>query len=248
MALDPLMKNAMEGPYFVTALLFDIILPDRNVRLLDGVGEVYYGGNVYRGSDDVFGSVAAIDPLQEQIGTEAPFLRMKLLPQDRFALAYLTDPARQGCAINLLWATIDPATGLIIGEPLTVFAGSLDAAEADIDQNDTTITIDIASAWDLLFMNQQGMRLSNAQHTKTWSERAAEERGFEFVTSIQREEPWGYDQPRPAVVADVIGGQPRSSGGGTGAGGGSSGGGGGGGGFSGGGGYVGGRGNEVQAY
>lgn len=245
MALDPLMKNAMEGPYFVTALLFDIILPDRNVRLLDGVGEVYYGGNVYRGSDDVFGTLQAVDPLQEQVGTEAPFMRIKLLPQDRFALAYLTDPARQGSPINLSWAVIERQTGLVVGDPLLIFAGTLDAAESDIDQNETSITLDVASAWDLLFMNGQGMRLSNSQHLSTWAERTAQERGFEFVTSIQREEPWGYDQPRPAVVADVIGGRPATGGGGTGGGGGGGGSGGGGGGFSGGGGYTG-RGNELQ--
>lgn len=225
MALDGAMKTAMEGPYFVSALLFDILLPERNLRLLDGVGEIYYGGNIYRGDDAVYGSIQAVDPLQEQVGTEAPTMRLKFLPKDSNALAYLTNPARQGTPINILWAVVDRNTGLILGEPYLLFAGWLDAAEGDIDTNETTITMDVASDWDLLFINGEGKRLVNAQHLETWSETPGTERGFEFVVAIQRNEPWGYDGPRPAIVADVIAGRPPASGGGTNSGGGSVGGG-----------------------
>ena len=238
MPLNPVMKTAMEGPYFVSALLFEIILPDTTIRLLDGAGEVHYGPHIYYGSHPVFGSIMSVDPIQEQIGTEAPAMRMKFLPQDSVALATMTDPAKQGSPVNIYWAVLDDNTGLILGEPYLVFAGELDAAEADIDQNETTITMDVTSSWDLLFINGEGLRLNNAQHLKTWAENTAGERGFEFVVAIQRQEPWGYDTPRPAVVSDTINGGPRTGGGGTNTGGGGLGGGGG----SGGGGRGGGAG------
>lgn len=237
MPLSPAMKTAMEGPYFVSALLFEIILPDHTIRLLDGAGEVRYGANTYLADDPIFGSIMSVDPIQEQVGTEAPFLRVKFIPKNSEALAYLTDPSRQGAPFNLCWAVINDNTGLIIGEPYHVFAGELDAAEADIDQTETTITMDISSAWDLLFINGEGLRLINAQHLKTWSENTAGERGFEFVVAIQRDEPWGYDSPRPAIVADVINGGSRTGGGGTNRGGGGIGGGGGSGGGNAGGGW-----------
>jgi uncharacterized membrane protein YgcG len=236
MPLDYSMKTAMEQPHFVSALLFEIILPDHTIRLLDGAGEVHYGENIYRGSDPVFGSIKAVDPLQEQVGTEAPFLRIMFLPQDSNALAALTDPARQGAPVNIYWAVIGHNSGQIVGEPYHVFAGGLDAAEADIDRNETSITMDVSSAWDLLFINGEGLRLNNAQHLKTWAETTATERGFEFVVAIQRNEPWGYDGPRPAIVADVINGAPSTGGGGGNSGGGSVGVGSGGGGYGGGGG------------
>jgi hypothetical protein len=244
MSLNNDMKVEMQRPYFVTAFLFDIILPDRHMRLLESSGEVHYGEEVYRGYDDVFGSIKAVDPLQEQVGTEAPFLRIMFLPKDDEALAYLTDPARQGSKVTIHWAIINHQTGAIIGEPYLVFDGELDAAEADVDTTETTITMDVASAWELLFINGEGLRLNNAQHQRTWAERAAQERGFEFVVAIQRNEPWGYDGPRPAIVADTIAGRPPGSGGGTNTGGGI----GGGGGYGGGGGRIGGGDWDLQVY
>lgn len=215
MALDPAMKAEMQKGYFVTAFLFEIILPLKTIHILDGAGEVYWGGNVYRGSDDVFGSLASVDPLNEQIGTEAPVMRLKMFPQSTFSLAYITDPSMQGSEVNIWWAVINPSTGLVVGEPYLVFGGELDDAEADVDRNETSVTMGIASVWERLFMDGEGMRLNNAQHQRTWAESASSERGFEYVVAIQRNEPWGYGGPRPALVADTINGQPASSGGGS---------------------------------
>lgn len=215
MSLNAVMQAEMQRPYFTTAFLFEIILPLKTVRILDGSGEVYWNNHVWRGSDDVFGRIATVDPLQEQIATEAPVMRIKMLPEGNFSLSYVTDPANQGSEINIWWATVDRATGLVVGEPYLVFGGELDAAEADIDTNETTMTLDVASVWERLFINGEGQRLNNSQHQRTWKERASQERGFEFVVAIQREEPWGYGGARPSIVADTIGGQPASGGGGS---------------------------------
>lgn len=243
MPINAAMKAEMERPFFLSAFLMQLELSTKTLRLLDGVGEVYYGNQVFRGSDDEFGMMITIDPLQEQVGTEAPLMRMKFMPENNTALAKLTDPSEQGAPFSIWWAVLNRDTGAIIGEPYLVYSGELDAAEADIDKNETTVTIDIASVWERLFMNGEGMRLNNAQHSHTWAERAAQERGFEYVVAIQRNEPWGYDGARPAIVADTIGGNLGSNPNiGTGVGGGS-GYGGGGGGSSGGG--RGGGGNDM---
>lgn len=218
MALNDLMKQEMQRPYFVTAFLFEINLPIKTVRILDGSGEVYWKNAVWRGSDDIFGSIATVDALQEQIGTEAPVMRMKMFPQDNFSLSYITDPAQQGTEINIWWAVIDRSSGLVVGEPYLVFGGELDAAEADSDKTETSMTLDIASVWERLFITGEGRRLNNANHQRVWKERASQERGFEYVVAIQRNEPWGYGGARPALVADTIGGAPASSGGGSGGG------------------------------
>lgn len=220
MSLDPSMKAGMQQPTFVSALLFEITLPLKTIRVLDGAGELYFDNQVFRGSDDVFGSIIAVDPLQEQVGTEAPLIRIKMGNKSVASMAVLNDPANQGAPVNIWWAVVNRSNGLIIGEPYLVFGGELDASEIDIDRNESTSTMDIASVWDRLFMDGEGMRLNNAQHQKTWSEQAGSERGFEYVVAIQRDEPWGYDGPRPAIVADVIGGTPATGGGGSGGGGG----------------------------
>lgn len=239
MALDPVMKGAMQQPYFISAYLMEIELPTYSIRILDGSGEIRWGQRTFYGSDPIFGTLAAIDPIQEQIGTEAPLMRMKFLPQSTFSTANITAPINQGSPISIWWAVVDRSTGSVIGEPYLCFSGELDTAEIDIDQTETNVTMDVASVWERLFQNQEGKRLNNANHQRVWAERATSERGFEFVVAIQRNEPWGYDGPRAALVADTIGGQPASGGGnqpGLGNGGGGSVGNGGGG-FSGGGSY-----------
>ena len=238
MSLNADMKNEMQRPYFITAFLFEIILPLKTIRILDGSGEVYWNNFIWRGRDEVFGQMSTVDPLQEQVATEAPVMRMRMLPQDNFSLSYITDPNQQGSPINIWWAVIDRSTGLVVGEPYLVFGGELDAAEADIDTNETSVTMDIASVWERLFMTGEGRRLNNANHQRVWAERAGSELGFQYITSIQRQEPWGYGGVRPALVADVIGGAPASYGGGSGGGAGI---GGGGSGVGGGGGFGGGR-------
>lgn len=229
MSLPTVMKTEMQQGYFISVFIFEIVLPIKTVRILDAAAEIHWKGNIYRGSDDIFGSIATVDPLQEQIGTEAPVMRVKMLAPGNFALSYLTDPANQGSEFNIYWGVVDRSSGHLVSEPYLIFGGELDSSEADFSDNETTITMEVASVWERLFMDGEGMRLNNAQHQKTWSERAATERGFEFVVAIQRNEPWGYGGPRPALVTDVIGGQPSSVGGGSAGGGGGSIGGGGGG-------------------
>lgn len=225
MSLHPAAKTELQKPYFITALMIEIILPLKTVRIVDGAGELHWGGQIYRGSDSVFGTLVAIDPLQEQVATEAPMLRMKMAPQGAFDKSYITNPANQGAPINIYFATVSPATGLIVGEPMHLFAGELDSAEVDEDTAETTVTLDVASVWDRLFRNGEGRRLNNANHQRVWAESAASERGFEYVVAIQRNEPWGYAGPRPPIVADTIGGQPPAYSGLVGGSGGSGGGG-----------------------
>lgn len=210
MSISSAMKTEMQRPYFVSAFLIRIELADHIIRILDGAGEVSWGAEVFRGSDPLFGVMSVVDDLQEQVGTEAPGIRVKFLPESTFSMASISDPVQQGSPFNIYWTVIDQNNGTIIGEPYLVFGGELDAAEVDVDQTETSVTMDIASTWERLFMNGEGMRLNNSQHSHVWAERATQERGFEYVVAIQRQEPWGYDGPRPHIVADTNGGLPAS--------------------------------------
>lgn len=222
MPLPTEMKTEMQRGYFISVFIFELELPIKTVRLLDAAAEIHWKGHIWRGSDDVFGSIGAVDPLQEQVGTEAPVMRIKMLATDNFSLSYLTDPNNQGAPFNIYWGVVDEASGILVSEPYLLFGGELDSSEADYGESEVSVTMEIASVWERLFMDGEGMRLNNAQHQRTWSERASEERGFEFVVAIQRNEPWGYGGPRPPLVSDVIGGQPVTVGGGSAGGGGGS--------------------------
>ena len=60
--------------------------------------------------------------------------------------------------------------------------------------------LEAVSVWERLFDDGEGVRLTNAYHQSAWPG----ELGFEFVTAVQRQLPWGADTPRPSVIADAL--------------------------------------------
>lgn len=234
MALDPVMNNELRGPSPMVTHLIRIELLERPILIYDGPGAIYHQGDVYLGEDPDFGVLDNIETLVEQIGIEAPTAEFSFLPNNLTAMATLTSPINQGSPVSIWLGTIDDESGTIVGVPELLFVGELDTAEVLISEDSTVITFEVASAWERFFEINEGQRLNNSFIQSIWPGA----RGAEFISQIQREEPWGYDGPRPAIVADVIGGSQGGggqtpnlgggTGGGTGGGGGPSRGGGGG--------------------
>lgn len=204
MALDSSLDTALQGAAPLVCLLLKIELPGGDIRIIDGAGEVVFNAETYTGEDATYGVLDSIETMSEQVGTEAPLVRLTFLPASVNALAALTTPANQGAAVHIWFGAIDPATGLLIGEPELLFYGELDTADVDVSENKTVISFNVASAWERLFDVNEGHRLNNAFIQSVYPGAL----GASFVIAIQRDLPWGYDAPRPAVVADVTGGQP----------------------------------------
>ena len=218
MPLDNALDTALRGASVTVANLVEIVLPGRTIRVVDGAAQLLFNGNTFTGEDAVYGTLGGIDPVTEQVGTEAPATRFTFLPSDVSALAALTNPANQGSPVNMWFCAINPETGLIIGAPELLFVGEIDTADVEISGEATLITFDVSSAWDRLFEAGEGYRWND----KFWQTIYPGELGFQYVTEIQRDLPWGYDAPRPQVVTDTVGGStgPGSSPGGYGGGGG----------------------------
>src|SRR3546814_2856820 len=70
----------------------EIVLPDYNLLLLDGASELTINGNLYKGEDATFGTLAAISTLSEEIGEEAPEISIELYPPNASAMATLCNP------------------------------------------------------------------------------------------------------------------------------------------------------------
>lgn len=208
MALDASLDAALKGAAPLVCLLLKVELPGHTIRVLDGAGEVEYDGQTYTGEDDVYGVLDSIETLSEQVGTEAPAVRFTFLPATLTALADLTNPVNQGSPVSLWCGAVDPATGLLIGAPELLFLGEFDTADVDASGETTVINFNVASAWERLFEASEGQRLNNAFIQSVYPGAL----GAQFVISVQRDLPWGYDAPRPKVVSDVIGGQPGRGG------------------------------------
>lgn len=202
MALDSSLDAALKGAAPLIVLLVRVDLPDHTIRVVDGAGQVVFDGATWLGEDGVYGVLDGIETLTEQVGTEAPMVRLTFLPADLAALAALTAPANQGSTVRIWLGAVDAATGALTGAPELLFYGELDTADADVSESRTVISLNVASAWERLFDANEGHRLNNAFIQSIYPGAL----GASFVIAIQRDLPWGYDAPRPAVVSDVIGG------------------------------------------
>ncbi|WP_297803391.1 hypothetical protein [uncultured Brevundimonas sp.] len=209
MALNSSFEAALIGAAPLVCLLLEIVLPDHTIRVTDGAAQIVFNSKTYQPEDSVYGVLDQIEGVGESLGTEAPRLQFTFLPASLPALADLTDPTNQGASAKVWFAGVNPATGLLIGEPELLFNGELDTIEVTAEENRTVITFDVASAWERLFAANEGNRLNfffvNGLFPDAY--------GTEYVTSIQRDLPWNYNAARPRVVSDNIGGAPAEWGG-----------------------------------
>jgi hypothetical protein len=179
----------------------EIALPDGGwLRLLDGSGVVSWGGKTFAGLDDTFGALESLDAIADGFGDEAPSLRLGLSPRTTSAAAILAGQNMQGRTVLVWLGALDPATGQPKETPLLIFAGEVDQGVLQVGLGTRKLSLECVSVWERLFDDYEGTRLTNAYHQSAWPG----ELGFEFVTAIQRQLPWGADAPRPNVVADAI--------------------------------------------
>lgn len=188
MALDASLNAALHAPAAIPFCALEIVLPTKTIRVTDGAGVVGFDGKVFQGTDLDFGTLRAIDPLEEQVGTEAPRARFTFMPRSNNAKAQITSPGVQGSEVSCWFGVVDPATGLVIGQPELLFIGELDEASVDTDKGSDVITFDVASAWDRFFEGNEGARQTdNFQQANYPGDRA-----FQFITGVEEQLHWGF--------------------------------------------------------
>ena len=216
------MVTALDAPVIVRFFACEIVLPDYTLRLLDGASQVTFDGRTFVGEDPTYGTLGQVQAITEGLGTEAPRMRMPLYPPTLAACARLNQMDVQGSPVTAWWGVCDPVSGVVLPDPEVMFVGEIDLPKYLRGKGKRAVELDCCSAWEFLFVQDEGQRLNDA-HQQTID---PTDRGLEYVSEVERQLPWGADAPRSPMV---------SSRGSTGYGGGGGGGGGRGGG---GGGYL----------
>lgn len=188
---DPVLTAALaaDGAWLLGAVKIE--LPEHTIRLIDGSAEVWIGGEKYAGEDDVFGTLAAIEQIGEDMGDEAPEVRLALYPKNASALATLANPAMQGCRVTIMLGAVDPATMTPIGQPEVVFLGEIDTATLVTGDSGRRVEYSIVSVFDRLFEVDEGQRASDGWHQSIWPG----ERGLEYMTGTTDPLYWGSKPP-----------------------------------------------------
>lgn len=192
MSLDLDLADALEG---IHALLFVAVLvdlPDGPLCLLDGSGEVSFGGETFVGGDGDLGVLAGLEQMSDGVGSEAPTFRLTINPPTNVASATLSAPANQGAPVKVWIGALNEVTGAVIGEPYLLFEGEVDQPVLSAGQGTRTLTLECVSAFERFFEDDEGVRLNDSFHQSVWPG----ELGFEFVTEVGHDDPWGRDEPR----------------------------------------------------
>ncbi len=203
--LTPEASAALRAGKHPLAPLVEVVLPGHTIRHLVGAGEVRWGDKIFTGSDPLFGTLVAAGTLKDGVGDEAPDWDLTFVPSGDAAAAALASATAQGGEVNGWLAVVNRDTGLIVPEPLQLFAGELDVPRLRVGKGTRSVEWRCASALEPFHDQEIGARLSDAWHRLVWPN----EEGLANMTGIERTSYWGVEKPPSAV--DVISGSTRAS-------------------------------------
>lgn len=195
MSADPTLSAelARDGAWAFCAIKIE--LPARTLYLLDGAGLVIIDGHEYTGEDPDFGTIAAIEPIEESMDAEAPEVRLVCFPPSATASVDLANPAMQGARVTIMVGAMDPATSLPIGQPEVLFLGQIDVATLHLSKASRVVEFSLRSVFELLFETDEGERATDGFHQSIWPG----ELGFQYVTGASEKLWWGANPPAGAT-------------------------------------------------
>jgi hypothetical protein len=194
-ALDPALNAVITGANLRVFHAVQLTLPSRTVRLIDGSGVVSFPVNgvarTFDADDAIFGTLATVGTVTESFADQAARLSITLLPPTSSALGELADPELQGSPVRVWFGVVNPTTGAVEGVH-EMWAGRIDVANIDLDQENRSIEIECSGTLDWLFLSDEFARLNSAWHTSIWPE----ETGLDGVWDATVEPYWGGEAPQ----------------------------------------------------
>lgn len=192
--LNPATDAALKQPVAMVGLLVTVELPSVTIRWLFGSGVVSYASQIYQGDHPDYGSIYAIDDLMDGSGEDAPTLTMSISPKSDAAAATLAGAGNQGSPVSLVLAAINPANGLVIGDPYPLFEGEIDVPRVRFSERGYDVEFEVVSALERMFNRYDGARLAPAFHENIWPG----EKGFSQLHGAPQAIYWSMDKPKGA--------------------------------------------------
>lgn len=187
--------------YYALVGLAEIELPARTIRLCDG-GAIRWGATDFTAEDPEFGTLGAIDRLEEGVGVEVPALTVTLLPPDPEAAALISAPGNQAAPARFWLADYNRATNRVVGTPQLLFNGMVDQLRFAVRRTGMEIGATIVSLLERLFELNIGNSLNSAFHQRIWTG----ETGQDNATGLSRPVAWGVEAPPGYAYATGTGG------------------------------------------
>lgn len=179
-----LMWDLPDGPLCLTEALFYTFTVDGEATFFDE-------------KDATYGVLGAIGPINDGVMDEAPTTSFVIFPPDNAAMAALAAPEVQGSRVRIWAVTLDPVTGTVLGTPEGWFNGESDVLTNTVDAGLRSLTITVNSALARPLQPAEGAKMNNGFHQKC----RPGELGFQYISSVARNIPWGSDTPTSSLSA-----------------------------------------------
>jgi hypothetical protein len=193
--MTPQLTAALDAVSHTIFGCVEILLPGYNLRLLDGAGQITFGGKTFYGHDATFGTLAACEQIDDGAGDEAPALQLTFHPASDAAAATLAAPTMQGSLATVWLGALDITTGLVVPDPEIVFIGELDVPRLIAGEGKRSLELELVSASERFFADDEGARLSDTFHKYLFPG----ELGLAFTTGVEEQIYWGSEAPAGGV-------------------------------------------------
>ncbi|MBB3691449.1 hypothetical protein [Sphingomonas sp. BK580] len=200
--LTPEMTARLRAGRDPIAPMVEIFLPGYTLRHLVGAGELLWGDRKFLSKDPRFGVLVAAGNLTDGVADEAPDWTLTFAPPGETAVEDLTEANVQTSLVNGYLGVVDRATGVLVPEPLQVFAGELDVARLRVGKSTRTVEWRCVSALERFHETETGARLSDAFHKMVWPG----ETGLANMTGIEKTSYWGVEKVPSGVTYGTGGG------------------------------------------
>lgn len=193
------METALD-PANPTVLLFGAIKIEiaggDTIRLLDGAAELeIFSGETFVGRDATYGALGSVEPIEDGFGDEAPVLSFSMDVPTKAATATLSDPAVQGSRVRVWLGAWDKTAGAVISEPMLLQDMEIDVPTPTVGKGSNVVDFDCVSSMERFFDQDEGFRLSDADHQRVWPG----ELGLTNMVALVKKIYWGVAKPSGAA-------------------------------------------------
>lgn len=203
--MDAALVAAFQAPAPTKCTLVRLDLPVTPLCLTDGGFVVFDAGEgegdeVYLARDPTYGVIDTMPSVQDGAESRTTRLEIGILPPTDTATAALASPSIQGVRVQWWEGVINPATGLLIGEPELKFDGEFDRARLSVGDK-WALTMECGTQAERQLEPNADWRLNNAFHQVVWG---TGELGMSFVDGVTRKKEWRSRPENPGVFKRIL--------------------------------------------
>lgn len=202
--MDATLIAAYQQPAPVKCTLVRMDMPGGAICLTDGGFTQFDAGEgegveTYFGLHPVYGVLDSVGSIKD--GSEAQTTRIDIgiLPSSDVATAALGSPSVQGTRIQWWEGVVDPATGLLTGQPELKFDGELDKARFQVSDS-WLLVLECGTQAERQLEPNADWRLNNGFHQLIWPG----ELGLSFVDGVTRKKEWRSRPENPGVFKRLL--------------------------------------------